>query len=449
MCWEVSYVFLILITTIITYLTGIGMGRAIKQNTKRMLLILCLTTNLLILFIFKYFNFFNDTLRSLFDSLNLTYNIPALNLLLPVGISFYTFQSLSYAIDVYNGRKKPETHFGIFAVYVAFFPQLVAGPIERSTKLLPQFYKKIPFDYANVTNGLRQMGWGFFKKIVIADRLAILVDQVYNTPSGYTGIPLIVASYFFAFQIYCDFSGYSDIAIGAARVLGIDLSKNFNYPYFATNIMDFWRRWHITLTSWFRDYLYIPLGGNRVSWQRWSMNIIIVFFLSGLWHGAYWTFVIWGTLHGLFILATRVMQNRNRSTERFIPKNTATLRHALSIIVTFHIVTLLWVFFRANTIQDAFYILANLLNFNHLAGNTWQIMHDTSAYFGMNLYELLIALFSICFLVSVEFLNYRFGALQKLLAQPVALRWAYYYLVTFLIVVFGQFSINSFIYFQF
>lgn len=449
MCWKASYVVLILITTIITYLTGIKIAQAARKKTKKFFLVLCLTSNLSILFIFKYFNFFNDTFRALFDNLNMAYSIPSLSLLLPVGISFYTFQSLSYSIDVYNGRKAPETHFGIFAVYVAFFPQLVAGPIERSAKLLPQFFEKVHFDYARVTDGLRLMAWGFFKKIVIADRLAILVDQVYNNPGDYTGIPLILGSYFFAFQIYCDFSGYSDIAIGAARVLGIDLSKNFNYPYFAKNITDFWRRWHITLTSWFRDYLYIPLGGNRVNWQRWVWNILIVFLLSGLWHGAYWTFILWGGLHGFFILATRFFQNRKTKVLPNWLRNDSIVRDLLSIVVTFHIVTFLWIFFRANTINDASYIILNILNFENMADNIWRMLHDTSLFLGMDLYELFIAFFSIGFLVCAEYLNFSFDAYSRLLSKPLMLRWSYYYLVAFLIVIFGQFSINSFIYFQF
>jgi len=302
MCWKVEYIVLILITTLITYFTGLGIGKAKEKKKKKKYLVFCICSNLLILLIFKYFNFFNNSFKEIFDYFNIFYNIPSFNLLLPVGISFYTFQSLSYSIDVYNGQKEPEKHFGIFAVYVAFFPQLVAGPIERSTKLLPQFYNKIEFKYSQVTDGLRQMAWGFFKKIVIADRLSLLVNQVYNNADSYTGVPLIIGTYFFSFQIYCDFSGYSDIAIGAAKVLGIDLSKNFKYPYFAKDINDFWRRWHITLSTWFRDYLYFPLGGNRVSAKKWCYNILIVFILSGLWHGASWTFIIWGTLHGFFII---------------------------------------------------------------------------------------------------------------------------------------------------
>ena len=447
MCWKVEYIVLILITTLVTYFTGLAIAKEEEKRKKKIYLALCICSNLLILLVFKYFNFFNNSFKEIFDYFNIFYNVPSFNLLLPVGISFYTFQSLSYTIDVYNGRTEPEKHFGIFALYVVFFPQLVAGPIERSAKLLPQFYNKIEFEYSQVTDGLRLMAWGFFKKIVIADRLALLVDQVYNNADTYTGIPLILGTYFFSFQIYCDFSGYSDIAIGAARVLGIDLSKNFNYPYFAKNINDFWRRWHITLSTWFRDYLYFPLGGNRVNPQRWCYNILLVFFLSGLWHGAYWTFIIWGLLHGVFIIITRFYQKYK--AEYFSKKPADNHGEIINILLTFHLVTFLWIFFRANSVNDAFYIIPNLFNFSNIAGVSWQIMHDTNAYLGINMYELIISLSLICLLVFVEFLNFRFDALQKLLHKPVYFRWAYYYVIIFMILIFGKFSINSFIYFQF
>ena len=251
---------------------------------------------------------------------------------------------------------------------MSFFPQLVAGPIERSSKLIPQFYQKTCFDYDRVTDGLRLMGWGFFKKVVIADRLAIIVDQIYNHPSDYTGFPLILGTYFFAFQIYCDFSGYTDIAIGSARVMGFDLSRNFAYPYFSKNIMDFWRRWHMTLMSWFRDYIYIPMGGNRVSWVRWCKNIGFVFLVSGLWHGANWTFVIWGGIHGVYVIVTKTLQNLLRrmpliSTGGFNKK----IISLIKIFVTFNMVTFAWIFFRANSLKDALYIINNILNFKNFS----------------------------------------------------------------------------------
>ncbi|MCE7945771.1 MAG: MBOAT family protein, partial [Chlorobi bacterium CHB1] len=271
MCWKAEYAVLILLSTGIDYVAALHMHKTSGRG-------------------------------------NIFYEFPLFDILLPVGISFYTFQTLSYTIDVYRSEKTPERNFIKFALYVTFFPQLVAGPIERSTRLLPQFDHEHKFDANRVVSGLRLMLWGFFKKLVIADRLALYVNEVYNNPADYTGLPVIIATYFFAFQIYCDFSAYSDIAIGAARVLGFDLMKNFRQPYLAQSIGEFWKRWHISLSTWFRDYLYIPLGGNRVSRLRWYVNLMAVFLISGLWHGANWTFVVWGALHGSYFVLSLLTQ---------------------------------------------------------------------------------------------------------------------------------------------
>ena len=302
MCWKPEYIFLILFSTIVDYYCGLKMEGAQNRTYKKLFLTLSLFTNLSVLFAFKYLNFFSDSIRYILNEFNIFYNIPYFNVLLPVGISFYTFQTLSYTIDVYRGQKKAEKHLGVFALYVSFFPQLVAGPIERSTRLLPQLKKENSFDYLRFKNGLLLMLWGFFKKIVIADRLAVLVNTVYNNPIDYQGITLIIATIFFAFQIYCDFSAYSDIAIGASKIMGYDLMKNFNRPYFSKSIAEFWRRWHISLGSWFRDYLYFFLGGNKKGQLIWYKNLMLVFLISGLWHGANWTFVIWGFLHGFYMI---------------------------------------------------------------------------------------------------------------------------------------------------
>ncbi|MEE8405086.1 MAG: MBOAT family O-acyltransferase, partial [candidate division Zixibacteria bacterium] len=363
MCWKPEYVILIIASTGIDYFAALGMGKHTERKPRRKYLIASLAGNLGLLFSFKYFNFFNESTRSLFDSLNIFYDMPALDVLLPVGISFYTFQTLSYAIDVYRGTRQPERHAGIFAVYVSFFPQLVAGPIERSTRLLPQFHKVQHFEWARVQSGLRLMLWGLFKKIVIADRLAIYVNEVYADPGDFSGGPLILATYFFAFQIYCDFSGYSDIAIGAGRVMGYDLMTNFRQPYLSRSIGDFWKRWHISLSSWFRDYLYFPLGGNRVSRWRWHYNILVVFILSGLWHGANWTFVIWGALHGCYLLLSVWTARIRSNVSGFIGLDRAPrLRSVLQVFVTFHLVLLAWVFFRAESLSEAMLILSRMAN---------------------------------------------------------------------------------------
>ncbi|MFC1608484.1 MBOAT family O-acyltransferase [Candidatus Latescibacterota bacterium] len=298
MCWKPEYLVLILIATAVNYLAGLMMGAAASVKARKLYLVLSLSTSLGILFCFKYFNFFNESFRALFTRLNLLYDVQAFEVLLPVGISFFTFQALSYSIDVYRGDREPEKHPGIFALYVAFFPQLVAGPIERSTRLMPQFFKKVPFGCDRVTDGLKKILVGLFKKVVIADRLALYVDAVYNNQAQHSGSTLLLATIFFSFQIYCDFSGYSDIAIGSARVLGYELMENFKRPYLSRSVGEFWKRWHISLSTWFRDYLYIPLGGSRVAYWRRYTNIFIVFLISGLWHGANWTFVVWGALHG-------------------------------------------------------------------------------------------------------------------------------------------------------
>ena len=302
MCWNYKYIVLIMFSTVVDYCSGILMYRTNKTGLRKLLLLASLTTNLGLLFFFKYFNFFGETVNYFFERFNIFAEVPAYSFLLPVGISFYTFQTLSYTIDIYRKKQTPEYHFGRFALFVSFFPQLVAGPIERSVNLIPQFRQDFKFDYERVRDGILFMVWGFFKKVVIADRLAEYVNLVYNNPTESEGFQNIIATFFFSIQIYCDFSGYSDIAIGAALILGYRLMTNFRRPYFALNIREFWQRWHISLSTWFRDYVYISLGGNRVVKWRWFYNLFITFLVSGLWHGANWTFVIWGALHGFYLI---------------------------------------------------------------------------------------------------------------------------------------------------
>jgi len=440
MAWKPEYVLLIIVSTLIDYFAGLQMGKTTDKSRRRKLLILSLISNLGLLFSFKYFNFFSDSLRAVLNQFNIFYEVPAFQVLLPVGISFYTFQTLSYSIDVYRGDKKPERHLGIFALYVAFFPQLVAGPIERSIRLLPQFYQPHQFNYQRVTNGLKLMLWGYFKKVVIADRLAIYVNQVYNHPADYQGWPLIIATCFFAFQIYCDFSGYSDIAIGSAQVMGFKLMDNFKQPYFSKSVAEFWRRWHISLSTWFRDYLYIPLGGNRVGKWHWYFNIFIVFLISGLWHGANWTFVVWGGLHGFYVLfALWTLNIRQHIGATLNLGKSPGVSKALQMLVTFNLVTFAWIFFRANSISDAFLIVQNLFNFS----TPTQIDLDLGREY------LIVAVLSIMFLIFVDALQSRIRIRQFISIKPVWVRWAVYYLVIFAILALGQFEAQDFIYFQF
>ena len=315
-CWEPKYLLLILTSVFITWISGILMMDR-PQRYKKVVLFISLLSNLGILFFFKYYNFFADIINILYTKLHIHTQIPEFNVLLPVGISFYTFQALGYSIDVYRGTVKAERNIITYALFVTFFPQLVAGPIERTEHLLPQFKSNHDFDYDRVTNGLKLALWGMFKKIVIADQLAIYVDKVYSSPTEYQSTALILATVFFAFQILCDFSGYSDIAIGCAKILGFSLNENFDSPYLACNMADFWKRWHISLSTWFRDYLYIPLGGNRCSPLRHSLNLLITFLLSGLWHGASITFIFWGLIHGLFLIIGNI---KNKYTKAPPPK---------------------------------------------------------------------------------------------------------------------------------
>jgi D-alanyl-lipoteichoic acid acyltransferase DltB (MBOAT superfamily) len=413
----------------------------IKEKVKRKKwLLISIFSNIGILFGFKYFNFFSDNIQTLFNNYNIFYEIPLFNVLLPVGISFYTFQTLSYTIDVYNNKTPAQKHLGVFAVYVSFFPQLVAGPIERSNHLLPQFFRKHDFSYIRVKAGLQKMLWGFFKKIVIADNLAILVDGVYNNVDNYSGLTLIVATLFFTFQIYCDFSGYSDIAIGTAKVMGFELRENFKRPYFSKSIRDFWQRWHIT---------YIPLGGNRTIKWRWYYNVFITFLVSGLWHGANWTFVIWGALHGAYLIIALILTNPKKQFSSLIQKQSKSFNKLLDVTITFILVAFAWIFFRANNLDDAIYIISNLfVNYNEFLNLSELRMQ----FRGLGLFqEDLIK----CFLLILALFLYssyeRSGNVwEKLQQKPKWIRWSIYYILVYGILFIAPHSnVNNFIYFQF
>ena len=361
--WKPAYLLLIVASTLVDYVIGLRLGAEERPRRRRGWLIASLTVNLGLLFAFKYLNFFSGALGDAFRDLGIFVDVPQLDVLLPVGISFYTFQTISYSVDVYWRAREPERHLGRFALYVSFFPQLVAGPIERSTRLLPQFRRPTRLEWERLESGLGLILWGLFKKMVIADRAAQIVDAVYAHPNDFGGATLLIATYAFAFQIYGDFSGYSDIAVGSARVLGFDLMENFNRPYWATSIGDFWRRWHISLSTWFRDYLFIPLGGSRVGWRRRILNIVIVFLLSGLWHGANWTFLLWGAFHGLLLLlsiaASRLLDRRDAP---LLPADGAVslAARAARVLVTFHLVCLGWVMFRADNLSHFGAIMSRL-----------------------------------------------------------------------------------------
>lgn len=357
------YILILGVTIVIDYFAGIYIEKA-EGKQRKLYLIVSLIANIGVLAVFKYYNFIIENFSFILQGFALNTPLPYLKILLPIGLSFHTFQAMSYTIEVYRGNQKAERHFGIYSLYVMFYPQLVAGPIERPQNLLHQFREKYDFDYDRVVEGLKLMLWGLFKKIVIADRLAIYVNAVYNNPEQHNGITFILATIFFAFQIYCDFSGYSDMAIGAAKVMGFNLMTNFNRPYFSKNISEFWKRWHISLSTWFKDYLYISLGGNRVSIPRWYFNLLLVFVISGLWHGANWTYIIWGALNGFYLIFAIVTQEARRKINREmgiekLPK----LNHLLQVLITFMLSCFAWIFFRANNVSDAFSIIKKIFAF--------------------------------------------------------------------------------------
>ncbi len=456
MSWNPKYAILILASTIITFISGLLIDKEnkssadnkVKIKKKRRWVALSFVINLAILFYFKYYNFFTENLISFTEKYGGAIDIPLSAALLPVGISFYTFQALSYTADVYRGDIKAEKHFGHYALFVSFFPQLVAGPIEKSKNFLPQIKEKHSFNYERVKDGLLLIGWGIAKKIVIADRLAVVVNTVYNNPTEYQGIPLIIATLFFSFQIYCDFSGYSDIAIGCAKVMGYNLMENFKRPYFSKSIAEFWRRWHISLGTWFKDYLYIPLGGNRVSRFRVYINLAIVFLVSGLWHGANWKFVIWGALHAFYQIAGQVTQNSRQLIIENLKINKNTYSYgAFKKLTTFALVAFAWIFFRANSFGDAIYIIKNisLVGFNDVfKGSLYEL--------GLDKPDFILSCVSIIVLLWIDKLIENIDIFNVFRNENILFRWAVYYIIIFVIILFGfygGYNESNFIYFQF
>ncbi len=450
MCWKAEYAILLLISTGVAYVSALGISRSEDPRTRKALLWSCVGILLGILFSFKYFNFANATLRGLFAELKIPVEIPYSHLLLPIGISFYTFQKISYVVDVFHGKATAERHFGVFAVYSCFFPQLVAGPIERAPHLLRQFYERHEFTYEKTVSGLWLILWGFFKKVVVADRVAILGKAVYGDPHNYSGLPLLAATVFFAFQIYCDFSGYTDIAIGSARLIGFDLMANFRQPYFSKSIPEFWRRWHISLSTWFKDYLYIPLGGNRVVKWRWYYNLFITFFISGLWHGANWTFAAWGALHGFYMVAdSLVAPARDRLRAGLKLAAAQKVFDWANIALTFSLVTIAWIPFRASNFSDAWYIFTHLF----AGASVWLDPSAAAIQFrgmGLNSAELIYATVFVAVVIVYDWIDSRREIWPLLRAQPQPLRWAVCYSLLILVLFFGPYNqAQNFIYFQF
>lgn len=431
------YILILFATIIIDYYAGIAIEKA-KSENKKMFLVISIIANVGILMFFKYYNFFNDNISYLFGLADQKNPIPYLNILLPIGLSFHTFQAMSYTIEVYRGNQKAEKHFGYYALYVMYYPQLVAGPIERPQNVLHQFHEVHKWNTDRTLHGLQLMLWGLFKKVVVADRLSLVVNTYYEGTDGWN---YLIAAIFFSFQIYCDFSGYSDIAIGSSKIMGIDLMQNFNKPYSSKSISEFWSRWHISLSSWFKDYVYIPLGGSREGTFKWIRNIFIIFILSGFWHGANWTFVIWGLLHALFTVFEIAV--------RKLISNKIILKIIFNKLITFGIVCLAWVFFRINNIEECLLYIKEILYslkvfvYRSIHNNPLTIIND---YFGNTFSEVNMKLCGLAILLlllgDLLFDLYR----KKLNGLS---QFAFFLITLLLLLIFGINSNEQFIYFQF
>ncbi len=434
--WDWRFLFLLIFSTLLDYYTGIKMSNAKNQNIKKFWFWLSISVNLGFLGVFKYYNFFAESFADAIANLGLQVNPWTLKVILPVGISFYTFHGLSYVIDIYKDRIKAERNFVDYSLFVSFFPLLVAGPIERATHLLPQIQRERTFDYSKAVDGLRQILWGLFKKIVIADQCAEYANQIFNNSEHLSGSTLLLGAVLFAFQIYGDFSGYSDIALGTARLFGIDLLRNFAFPYFSRDIAEFWRRWHISLSTWFRDYLYIPLGGSSGgTWMR-IRNTFIIFIISGFWHGANWTFIIWGFLNALFIMPS-IIFNTNRNNLNTVAKGKYLpgLKDAISIGITFSLTVFAWIFFRATDLNHAIEFVSNMFSSSLFS-------------FPTVFPKALLALLIVFILIEWMGREQQYAIEKMGFKLPRVVKWSFYYTIILTIFYYSG-SEQQFIYFQF
>jgi D-alanyl-lipoteichoic acid acyltransferase DltB (MBOAT superfamily) len=463
MCWKPDYIIILAAATLIDYFIARFMARTKPGKKRKLYLLFSLFVSVGTLFLFKYFNFFNDSLRALLSQFNIMYNIPAFKLLLPVGLSYYTFKKISYIVDVYRENREPETHLGKFALYVSFFPEISAGPIDRSGDLLPQFDTHHHLEYDRVMNGLKLFAWGLFKKIVIADRLSLVVNRVYDHPAEYQGISLAVATLYFSFQIFADFSGYTDMAIGIGQVLGFRLAENFDRPYFSKSISEFWRRWHMSFTGWLRDYLFLPiayavsrkikspfLGYIKAETWAYVSGTLITMLLCGLWHGAGWTFVLWGGLHGIYlVLSFATRKARKKWRKKNIGPRLKPVYKVARILMTFLAVSFLWIFFRANSISDAFYFVSHIFN-----PADWAIQPDTiwlkeSIFLGQSKVDVIITLLAIGCMMMVHGFQSRDRIRRMFTEKPMLLRWLLYILLVLAVLNLGVVKEVPFIYAEF
>lgn len=439
--WDWRFLSLIFFSTIVDYSVGVKLKTENKQSRRKVLLWTSILVNLGFLGFFKYYNFFLDNFISAFTFFGSEVNANSLNIILPVGISFYTFQTMSYTIDVYKRKLEPTSDFIAFSAFVSFFPQLVAGPIERAAHLLPQFYSKRTFDYAKAVDGMRQILWGLFKKVVIADNCAEFANLIFNNSADYSGSTLVLGAIFFTFQIYGDFSGYSDIAIGTSRLFGFDLMQNFNFPYFSRDIAEFWRRWHISLSTWFRDFLYIPLGGSRGgTWMK-IRNTFIIFIVSGFWHGANWTFIVWGALNAIYFLPL-LLTNKNRNNLETVAEGRLlpSLKELFFMLLTFGLTVFAWIFFRANDIAHAVNYISEIFSASVVSLPQFDGLNRAVVVLGLMLLFLIIEW-------AGRFGEYGIDKLGLQWGRP--LRWTFYAFLIFIIGMFMKSEESPFIYFQF
>ena len=439
MSWNVKYVVLILFTTAVSYAAALLIERYPSRRTRKLILTGTLIACLGVLFVFKYFNFFAGAAVDFLNMFALNLHPMTLKLLLPVGISFYTFQTLGYVIDVYRGTTKAERNFWVYATFISYFTQLVAGPIERTNNLLPQIKALHEFRYEQAAYGIKLMTWGFFKKLCVADVLAVYADKVFADMYSYKGFALVLAVGFFTVQIYCDFSGYSDIARGCSKMLGIDLMENFKSPYFSASVREFWSRWHISLSTWFRDYVYIPMGGNRVSKWRHNVNLMVTFLVSGLWHGADWTFVVWGAVHGLAQIVENALGVRREARG---------LMRWLRVMGTFVFVMAAWVFFRAQSISDAMYVLRNL--FTGITDIRMYLIYDGYERLMLSNIDKLYAMLGVLILALWDCISLKNDLIARItFTKSSVLRYAFYFGLLTALLCMRAIGITDFVYFQF
>lgn len=451
MCWNAKYALLLLFSTIVTYISGILISKSKQTKYMKLCVAFSFIINMGILCWFKYFNFIFKNVQAAFSHVGISLSNPTFDIVLSVGISFYIFQALSYTMDVYRKEINAEKKFLKYALFVSFFPQLVAGPIERSKNLLRQVGVPHRFDYTKCREGFLLMLWGFFMKLVIADRTAIIVNTVYNNYERYPGLYLVLATILFAFQIYCDFAGYSNIAMGAAKIMGFDLMENFDCPYLSQSVSEFWRRWHISLSSWFRDYLYIPLGGNKNGTIRKYFNIMVVFLASGLWHGAQWSYVAWGGINGVYQIIGSKLKPLRDWGNRILKLDRQSMSHKLyRVIFTFCLIDFTWIFFRANRFIDSFKIIKSIFSVHN-----WWILFDNSLFtLGLDWKNFMIMIFAILILLAADVCKYKKIKIRNvIMKQELWFRWSLYIVAIIFILIFGiwgpGYDSSSFIYFQF